>query len=141
MSSPTLFAAVPAPGVSGGLRDLDRTSTDRLVADLRELSLPELPESPTVTAIFDELETMLGERAEVDRAGMRAMARRLHAVFRRLVHLSLSPGSGVRQATVAASWGLFTELMPQDFPGALGYLRRLAIAVSGLLDELLEDMP
>lgn len=72
---------------------------------------------------------------------MRALARRLHAVFRRLVHLSQVPGSGVRRATVAASSGLLTELMPQDFAGALGYLRRLALAVSGLLDELLEDMP
>ncbi|MFI0942809.1 DUF6415 family natural product biosynthesis protein [Streptomyces sp. NPDC021020] len=139
MSGPPLANAAPAPN-EVGKGDGDSTSVDRLLADLRKLSLSKLTETPTTDAIFDGLEKVLGEHAVVARADMPVLARRLHAVFRRLVHLSQIPGSGVQQETVAASWGLLTELMPKDGPGALGYLRRLAMTVSDLLDELLEDM-
>jgi hypothetical protein len=113
----------------------------RLLDGLREQSLTELPGAPAIDVVFDDLESVLGEVAVVAKADVAPLARRLHAVFRRLVYLSRAPSSGVDEATVAASWPLLTELMPHDLPGAHGYLRRLAMTVSDLLDQLLEDMP
>jgi hypothetical protein len=142
LQTPGRQAAIllPDPRVPGECH-VDRTATPLLLASLRDLSLSELSTAPTIDAVFDDLEFVLGEGTDVTRTDIRALAQRLHAVFRRLVHLCQSAGSGARQKKLAASSGLLTELMPQDFPGALGYLRRLALAVSGLLDELLEDMP
>lgn len=120
--------------------DVDGTSAARLLAGLRQLSLTELPGTPAIEVIFDDLEIVLGERAEVAQVDLAPLARRLHTVFRRLAYLSRMPSSGVKEATVADSWSLMTERMPQGLPAARGYLRRLTLAVSDLLDELLEDM-
>lgn len=121
--------------------DVDGAAAARLPAGLRELYLTELPATPAVDLVFEDLESVLGEHAEVAREDLAPLAQRLHIVFRRLVRLSRMPSSGVKKATVEASWAFMTELMPHDLPGARGYLRRLALAVSDLLDQLLEDMP
>lgn len=140
MSRLALTDSVPVPAEVGKAGN-DNFSAARLRADLREASLADSPSTPTPDAIFDDLERVLGERAVVTEADVPVLARRLHAVFRRLVHLSQIPGSGVPREAVAAALGMLTELMPPDFQGAVGYLRRLALTVSDLLDELLEDMP
>lgn len=121
--------------------NVNGTAAARLLAGLRELSLTELPATPAIDVIFEDLESVLGEHAEVAQEDLAPLARRLHVVFRRLVYLSRTPSSGMKKATVASSLALLTELMPHDLPGARGYLRRLALAVSDLLDQLLEDMP
>ncbi|NUS17018.1 MAG: hypothetical protein HOY69_37425 [Streptomyces sp.] len=121
--------------------EADRACVARLLAGLRELSLTELPATPGIESIFDDLERVLGESAAVAQADVPPLAQRLHVVFRRLMGLSRVPSSGVTRSTADATAGLLTELMPPDLRGARGYLRRLALAVSDLLDELLEDMP
>jgi uncharacterized protein DUF6415 len=145
MSFGVLEPAVAAVAVHGGGKlgafTTDGRTTARVLAGLRRGFLVGTAATPVIDGVFDDLEAVLGEDAAPTAAEIAELARRLHAVYRRLVHLSRWPNSGVSKATVAASWGLMTERMPPGFPSALGYVRRLAMAVSDLLDEVLEDMP
>jgi hypothetical protein len=45
--------------------NVNGTAAARLLAGLRELSLTELPAMPSIDVIFEDLESVLGEHAEV----------------------------------------------------------------------------
>ncbi|UNO42150.1 DUF6415 family natural product biosynthesis protein [Streptomyces sp. MST-110588] len=125
----------------GGEAQNDDQTKARLLAALRARFLLESPEIPVVDVIFDDLERILGEGAALTASEVASLTPRLHALYRRAVRASRHPNSGVRPATVAASHRLLFERFPPEFLPALAHLRRLALAVSDLLDELLEDMP
>lgn len=134
--------AAPPPSYQGARKfeDHDRAKA-LLLARLKERFLLESPQIPVVDAVFDDLDSVLGEHTELSMAEIKDLTPRLHTVFRRIRYVARQPNSGVRPETIAASRGLLTERFPQDFTLALAHLRRLAMTVSDLLDELLEEMP
>jgi hypothetical protein len=114
----------------------------RVLAGLRQRFLLEHPSTPNVELIFDDLDAVLGEYGgDLTAAEIADIRPRLHAAFRRIVFVSQQPRSGVSRHRFDASLRLLTERFPADFTAALGHLRRLAMTVSDLLDELLEDLP
>ncbi|MBY8889214.1 hypothetical protein K7472_30855 [Streptomyces sp. PTM05] len=124
-----------------GLCRTDPLVKARTLAALRGHFLLESPEVPVVDAVFDDLELVLGEDAELTGADVARLTPRLHLVYRRILLAASQPSSGVRPETAAASRNLLVERFPNEFVPARAHLRRLAMAVSDLLDELLEDMP
>lgn len=140
---------LPPPAVLAGPRSgsahmvvEDADTAARALVALRARFLLVSSATPVIDAIFEDLESVLGLDADALSAAEVSVIRpRLHSAYRRIVGVSREPNNGVRPATVAASYGLLTERSPQDFRAALGHLRRLAMSVSDLLDELLEDMP
>ncbi|MFE2842557.1 DUF6415 family natural product biosynthesis protein [Streptomyces scopuliridis] len=138
--APEVDTAPPSHQGASGYEDDIRVKA-RLLARLKERFLLESPEIPVVDAVFDDLESILGEHAELKMAEIEKLRPRLHAVFRRIVYVSRQPNSGVLPATVVECRSLLMERFPRDFGPALVHVRRLAMAVSALLDELLEDLP
>jgi hypothetical protein len=118
-------------------------ATARVLAGLRQRFLLESsPSTPSVELIFEDLDAVLGEYGgDLMAAEIADIRPRLHAAFRRIVFVSQQPNSGVSRHRFDASLRLLTERFPADFTAALGHLRRLAMTVSDLLDELLEDLP
>ncbi|MBD0739075.1 DUF6415 family natural product biosynthesis protein [Streptomyces sp. CBMA29] len=116
--------------------------TARVLAGLRQRFLLESPGTPSVDLVFEDLESVLGVYAgDLTAAEIATIRPRLHAAFRRIVFVSQRSGSGVSPERLEVSFGLLTQRFPADFPAALVHLRRLAVTVSDLLDELLEDLP
>ncbi|MQY11446.1 hypothetical protein SRB5_15640 [Streptomyces sp. RB5] len=110
-----------------------------VLVGLREQLLLDSPEFPALDAVFDDLEVVLGEHAVLAIGEVENLTPRLHAALRRIIHVAPQNGSGVRPETAAASRGLLTERFPDQPLPALAHLRRLAMTVSNLLDELLEE--
>lgn len=138
--APEVDAAPPSHRSASGFQDDARTK-GRLLAGLKVRFLLESPEIPVVDAVFDDLESVLGEHAELEMAEIEKLTPRLHAVFRRIVYVARQPNSGVLPATIVECRSLLVERFPRDFGPALAHLRHLAMAVSALLDELLEELP
>ncbi|MCZ4098287.1 DUF6415 family natural product biosynthesis protein [Streptomyces sp. H39-C1] len=131
--------APPNPRSDGSYQNDDQVKA-RLLAKLRERFLLESPEIPVVDAVFDDLELVLGEHADLTMADIEELTPRMHAVFRRVIYVARQPNSGVLPATVGAYQDLLIARFPRDFAQALAHLRRLAMAVSDSLDELLEEL-
>jgi hypothetical protein len=108
---------------------------------LREQFFLVSPEIAVVDAVFDDLEAVLGESADPTPADIAELTPRLHAVFRRIAYVAQEPNSGVRPETIAGARNFLDQRFPRDFLPARAHLRRLAMTVENLLDELLEDMP
>ncbi|MFF2850545.1 DUF6415 family natural product biosynthesis protein [Streptomyces sp. NPDC058001] len=123
------------------VRRADRRVTAVILAKMRERFLLESPEVPVADEVFEDLEAVLGPYADLTAADIAELTPRLHTVFRRVMCVARQTNSGVSPGTVEASRGLLEERVPHEFTLALGYLRRLAVTVAGLLDELLEEMP
>ncbi|MFE2034289.1 DUF6415 family natural product biosynthesis protein [Streptomyces scopuliridis] len=138
--APEVDTAPPSHQGASGFENGARVKT-RLLAALKARFLLESPEIPVVDAVFNDLEAILGEHAELEMAEIENLRPRLHAVFRRIVYVARQPNSGVLPETVLECRVLLVERFPRDFGPALAHLRRLAMAVSSLLDELLEDLP
>nr|WSZ99022.1 DUF6415 family natural product biosynthesis protein [Streptomyces sp. NBC_00857] len=138
--APEVDTAPPGHQGPSGYEDDVRVKA-RLLAKLKEHFLLVSPEVPVVDAVFDDLESILGEHAELKMAEIEMLRPCLHAVFRRIVYVSRQPNSGVLPGLVVECRSLLVERFPRDFGPALVHLRRLAMAVSALLDELLDDLP
>ncbi|MFJ9822374.1 DUF6415 family natural product biosynthesis protein [Streptomyces sp. NPDC101151] len=139
--APVADASQAGQGANSAYRTDDRVKA-RVLAGVRERFLLESPDVPIIDALFEDLESILGQDADLEAARVSELTPRLHAVFRRVMYVARQhPHSGIRPATVEAYRSLLVERFPPVFLPALAHLRRLAMAVSDLLDELLEDMP
>ena len=101
----------------------------------------DLDETPNADAVFDDLEAVLGERADLSASEIAELMPRLYRVLRRLAM--------VAQLTEAFEHGslgqplvvLLEERFPGDFLPARGHLRRLAVVCLDLIDHLMKDVP
>ncbi|MER5462377.1 DUF6415 family natural product biosynthesis protein [Streptomyces sp. NPDC002668] len=143
MTAPVIEAPVaadPSPSPVRGFSDDVRTHT-RVLAGLIEYALQDSAEVPVLDAVFDDLESVLGEHADLTASEITKLTPRLHSAFRRMVGIAVQSNGGVGPDTIERTRTLLAERSPEDFLPARAYLRRLAIAVEDLLDQLLEDMP
>ncbi|MEU8968971.1 DUF6415 family natural product biosynthesis protein [Streptomyces monashensis] len=135
------FNAGIAPSHQAGAYQTDAEAKARVLAALRIRLYLDSPEVPVVDALFEDLDRVLGEGDELTAPEIADLTPRLHLVFRRVRLAAGQPSSGVLPTTLAASRHLLVERFPQELVPARGHVRRLALALSDLLDELLEDMP
>ncbi|MFJ6573699.1 DUF6415 family natural product biosynthesis protein [Streptomyces sp. NPDC091292] len=119
----------------------DPRITALILATMRERFLLASPEVPVVADVFEDLEAVLGPYADLTAADLAELTPRLHTVFHRLLVVARQPNSGVSAVTAAAARNLLDKPLPFEPTQALGYVRRLAVTVGGLLDELLEELP
>ncbi|WP_405889497.1 DUF6415 family natural product biosynthesis protein [Streptomyces sp. NBC_00133] len=143
MTAPVIEAPVaadPSPSPVRGFSNDVGTHT-RVLARLREYALQDSAELPVLEAVFDDLESVLGEQADLTARDIKELTPRLHSAFRRIVGMAVRSNGGVDPDAIERTRALLVERSPQDFLSARAYLRRLAIAVEDLLDQLLEDMP
>ncbi|TQK42311.1 hypothetical protein FBY35_3690 [Streptomyces sp. SLBN-118] len=113
----------------------------RVLARLREVALQDSAEIPALDAVFDDLESVLGERAELTGDEVKLLTPCLHKVFRRILGMAEASNVGVAPDTIGRARELLVERFPGDFLPARAHLRRLAMAVEDVFDQLLEDMP
>ncbi|MFI1400703.1 hypothetical protein [Streptomyces sp. NPDC020681] len=90
----TPVAADPAP--SPGRRFSDDVGTHtRVLARLREYALEDSAELPLLDGVFDDLESVLGEHADLTASEITELTPRLHSAFRRIVGMAVQSNGGV----------------------------------------------
>lgn len=98
-----------------------------------------LDETPNADAVFDDLEAVLGEHADLSAAETVELMPRLSRVLARLATVAELTGgrehSGLDQPLVVH----LERRLPGEFLPARGHLRRLAVVCLDLIDHLMND--
>ncbi|MEU7180828.1 MULTISPECIES: DUF6415 family natural product biosynthesis protein [Streptomyces] len=142
--TPSALAVLSAPGgvpESGSRFSNDVGTQTRVLAKLREHALEGSKEIPVLDELFEDLEAVLGECADLGEDDVERLRPRVHASLRRVLGAAEKANLAIPTATVKRGRDLLSDPLLADLRPVRGHLRHLATVTAELLDWLLEDMP
>lgn len=113
----------------------ETATVGRVIARLRASGLRrEEDEIPAVEAALDDLESVLGEDADLSSAGIRELEPRLRVTYRRWLTMSQIIGVPLEAGATDRANRVLAEPPSLEYLAALSHLRRLALIVQDVVE-------